>query len=565
MNRIEDAEETLDSLSHPGEGQNESLTHAFSGDFVHGATATSAQRVRVLSQAAPGFTSETAAILRSRLVGYTMVTLAILVVGFLATLAAPEPLFLYRLFVLLVMLGSLILVRGPREFTLQQLRWIEIICITALLSQVCAMSWLRIEGFVNAGDLPSTVAASQFFYTLICLVILAYGIFIPNSWKRALMVLVPIAALPWGVLGTLRAINADFASMLGEYQLLKPIPETLVAAGIAAFGSQVIQGVRKEAFRAKQLGQYVLGDPIGSGGMGEVFRAEHRMLKRPCAIKLIRPSSANDAAAIDRFELEVRATARLSHWNSVEVYDYGRTDDGTFYYVMELLPGATLGDIIKRHGVMPPQRVIHFLVQVCDALSEAHIQGLIHRDIKPANIFASHRGGVADVAKLLDFGLVRQTESDSQQASTFSGTPQYMPPEQATNYEEVDGRGDIYALGAVACFLLTGRPPFEGTVVELLMKHRTAVPSSLREKRSEISEDLEKVVMRCLEKKPAERFQTAGELRDALLACELAGSWSNAEALQWWDEHPMDSSSWPSLLTTNASDQTATLDWSQAR
>ena len=201
--------------------------------------------------------------------------------------------------------------------------------------------------------------------------------------------------------------------------------------------------------------------------MGEVYLAEHQLLKRPCAIKLIRPDRAGDPRALARFEREVRTTARLSHPNTVEIYDYGRTEDGTFYYVMEYLSGLSLADLVERHGPLPPGRAIYLLRQACGALAEAHAAGLVHRDLKPANIFAARRGGLHDVAKLLDFGLVLPTAEpvappSSAGTATIAGSPLYMAPEQATGDARPDARSDLYGLGAVAYYLLTGRAPFEG-------------------------------------------------------------------------------------------------------
>ena len=181
----------------------------------------------------------------------------------------------------------------------------------------------------------------------------------------------------------------------------------LIAAVASVCGTHLINTLRREVFEAKQLGQYRLVKLLGAGGMGEVYLAEHRMLKRPCAIKLIHPDRAGDPRVLARFEREVRMTARLSHWNTVEIFDYGRTDDGTFFYVMEYLPGLSLEDLLERHGPLPAERVVHLLRQTCHGLREAHEVGLIHRDIKPGNIFAAQRGGLYDVVKLLDFGLVK--------------------------------------------------------------------------------------------------------------------------------------------------------------
>ncbi len=202
------------------------------------------------------------------------------------------------------------------------------------------------------------------------------------------------------------------------------------------FGSHRIQVLEEQAFEAQQLGQYRLGKRLGSGGMGEVYLAEHLLLRRPCAVKLIRPEQAGDPTNLQRFEREVQAMATLTHYNTVEIYDYGHADDGTFYYVMEYLPGQNLEHLVGNHGPLPPARAIHLLRQVCRALREAHGVGLLHRDIKPSNIIACERGGVYDVVKLLDFGLVQETrlgKNDDRltQHGTIIGSPPYMSPEQA--------------------------------------------------------------------------------------------------------------------------------------
>ncbi|MGE0812141.1 MAG: serine/threonine-protein kinase [Vicinamibacterales bacterium] len=315
----------------------------------------------------------------------------------------------------------------------------------------------------------------------------------------------------------------------------------VLAATVAIFGAYKLNELRQQVAEARRLGQYQLVRPIGSGGMGEVHLAEHLLLKHPVAIKLIRPERAGDPVALARFEREVQATARLTHWNTVQIYDYGYTDDGTFYYAMEYLPGLTLEQIVHRHGPLPPGRVINVLRQVCAALREAHGLHLVHRDIKPANIMLCERGGIFDVVKLLDFGLVRgggpqvETMADPQ---VVVGTPGYMSPEQAQGREALDAASDLYAVGATAYLLLTGTPAFAtGSALQMLIAQVTAAPRPLREIRPDLPADLEAVVMACLANDPAARPAGAAALAAALAACADAGTWRQADAERWWRAH----------------------------
>ena len=297
--------------------------------------------------------------------------------------------------------------------------------------------------------------------------------------------------------------------------------------------------MRIKARDARQFNQYRLRDQIGAGGMGEVYLAEHRLLKRPCAIKVIRPERSEDPRALERFEHEVRTTAGLSGPNIVEVYDYGRTEDGTFFYVMEYLQGMSLEELVARHGPLPPGRVIYLLRQACEALAEAHAAGLIHRDLKPANIFAARRGRRYDFVKLLDFGLVEAVpsrhESGRSREGRGPGSPQYMAPEQITGDRAPDRSCDLYGLGGVAYTLLTGRPPFEGdTVAQVLNAHVNdpVVPPSRH--RPDIPRDLEEVVLRCLAKDPTDRYHGAEEVETILAACTSADDWDARKAADWW-------------------------------
>jgi serine/threonine-protein kinase len=317
-------------------------------------------------------------------------------------------------------------------------------------------------------------------------------------------------------------------------------------AGAAVFVTRRMNAPRQQGVATGQIGPYRLVTLLGRGGMGEVYLAEHRRLQRPCAIKLIRPDRIGDAQVVARFEREVCMTARLSHWNTVEVFDYGRTDDGTFYYVMEYLPGMSLEEMLQTHRRQPAQRVVHFLRQACQALREAHSIGLIHRDITPGNLFAARRGGMYDVIKVLDFGLVKSAgempEARLTQQGTLSGTPLIMSPEQARGIDDVDRRSDIYSLGAVAYTLLTGRPPFErSNPMDVLMAHVLDLVTPPSELWADVPVDLEEVVLRCLAKKPEDRYQDMDDLEQALSRCAAAGRWTQASAESWWRENTQES------------------------
>lgn len=291
-----------------------------------------------------------------------------------------------------------------------------------------------------------------------------------------------------------------------------------------------------------ELGQYQLTKKLGEGGMGAVYLATHRLMRRDVAVKLI--TGKADPEAIARFEREVQLCCTLTHPNTIQIYDYGRTDDGTFYYAMELLRGIDLEDAVGTFGPLPAARVIHLLVQACGSLAEAHDHQLIHRDIKPANIFLCERGGEVDVVKVLDFGLVKSTEAQSARLSrddVISGTPQYMAPEIAKQEKTVDGRSDLYSLACVGYFLLTGACVFEHeNVMRMVMDHMNTPPARPSTRTSlPIPDDLEAVIMRCLAKDPAGRYADARALAAALLACHDAAGWTQAEARRWWREREL--------------------------
>jgi hypothetical protein len=311
---------------------------------------------------------------------------------------------------------------------------------------------------------------------------------------------------------------------------------TGAACGVMA---RVVHRLQSEVQVAKRLGQYELGEKVGQGGMGIVYRARHALMKRPVAIKLLPPEAAGQNA-IRRFEREVQLTSQLSHPNTVVIHDYGRTHEGVFYYVMEFVEGATLDQVSVASGPMPSGRVVRILEMVAGALGEAHEHGLVHRDVKPANILLGPRGGEPDVVKVLDFGLVRaiRAETDVTDANVMVGTPLFMSPEAMREPDKVDGRSDLYSLGAVAYYLLSGHHVFDGkTALDICAKHIQDAPKPLTTLVPDIDLELEKIVLKCLEKEPANRFSSARELCQALSLCPSRKDWTPDKARAWWAIH----------------------------
>jgi tRNA A-37 threonylcarbamoyl transferase component Bud32 len=317
----------------------------------------------------------------------------------------------------------------------------------------------------------------------------------------------------------------------------------LLFAGSITFGllsSFAVARLRKQVDEAIQIGQYQLESLIGEGGMGRVYLARHAMLKRPTAVKIIR-SELTNSKSIARFEREVQLASRLTHPNTIEIYDFGRTAEGIFYYAMEYLPGINLAGLIQRAKIVPPERVVHILKQVCGSLSEAHAKGLVHRDIKPQNITLCERGGVYDVVKVLDFGLVVDVNQPLSTRLTshmqIMGTPLFMAPEQLRDPRRVDPRSDIYSLGAVAYHLLTGKPPYAESatrlqVIEAVLNEEPRPLSSVTQ--SPIPTALENLVMRCLSKDLDQRHQSIEELLTELNRLAGIPEWTAADAIQWW-------------------------------
>ncbi len=343
------------------------------------------------------------------------------------------------------------------------------------------------------------------------------------------------------------AIEVDRTEAFGPLYILKRtfwgLLGLLMLSSLAIFlftvrMARLKREARAATIEAKQLGQYQLEQKLGAGAMGVVYRGRHAMLRRPTAIKLLDADKVTPQS-IARFEREVQITSQLTHPNTVQIFDFGRTPEDVFYYAMEYLEGIDLQALVDQYGPQPPSRVIHLLRQVCGSLYEAHTMGLVHRDIKPSNLMLTRRGGEADVVKVLDFGLVKAREDAAAGEQGLAGTPLYMSPEAIQLPSSVDGCSDIYAVGAVGYFLLTGRPVFEaGSIVDLCNKHVTdaPIPPSQRLGRAAPAE-LENAILACLEKSRSKRPQTARDLAQRLARCPAADEWTLENAEDWWARH----------------------------
>jgi serine/threonine-protein kinase len=516
------------------------------------------QPTGVATAGTAGFTEETRLLLRKRLlvthIAIGLVTGKVTVLGAVGMGLIPAEAGLGSWMVVLPLLmflqsasGFYFLIRRP-DASLQAFRILEITQFTliALIGGTARCLVLTAPPAESPDprfhDVLYRFVAAVSGYPLIFAVIL-YGVLIPNTRRRSLIGITILCIVPLAA----TALAAAFNPYVRE-EIVEILPTTafplFMAGVIAVFSASRQNTLQRQAFdalrEAKELGSYTLKKKLGEGGMGEVWLAEHRLLKRPCAMKFIRAELAANPDTARRFEREVRAVTALTHFNTVRIFDYGSNEDGSFYYVMEYLDGPTLDKLVKERGPLPPGRAVYLLRQLCGALSEAHAAGMVHRDLKPNNIIIAALGGQRDVAKLLDFGLVQDhstTSSDDRitRAGTVLGTPSYMCPEQAGG-EPVDARGDIYSLGAVAFFMLTGRPPFEAsTVGKLISAHLTQPAPPLTAIRSDLPADLTAVVARCLDKEPKQRFQSAAELEAALASCACSMEWNACVAAQWWN------------------------------
>ena len=373
--------------------------------------------------------------------------------------------------------------------------------------------------------------------------IVALPLIVPTRPRYAIVAAgVAAATAPLGVF----LLTVIDKAVMRPYDYLYVSVLSVAAALMAILGSRLVHGMGLEVAKARQLGAYRLTTLLGRGGMGEVWRGEHRMLARPAAIKLISPTEDDLVEArLKRFEREAQVTSRLRSPHTVELYDFGVAADGAVYYAMELLDGVDLETLVRDDGPQAAERVIHILVQMCHSLHEAHRAGLVHRDIKPPNTFICRYGEDWDFVKVLDFGLVSlQPQREASQSekltqdNSLQGTPACMAPEMIVDPDNVGPSADIYALGCVAYWLLAGRLVFEGaSVVEVLADHIHAQPKPPSAVQAGVPADLEALVLACLAKDPEKRPASAARLADELGACEASGLWTQDRARDWWSSY----------------------------
>lgn len=507
--------------------------------------------IELIHGSRPRMASEIQGVLLTRLRGAAFLLMGaygLFIIRAVLTLPTDDPvwgeselIYYSRFVVFAALIGCSIVLWTTDSLSLRALRRIELVVFgTTFVVAVMVQQRLLEQASVSESvrSVQTAVLGNLLMWFAIVVI---YGTFIPNNWQRAAIILgllsiVPVAGLVWArwhYMSLRELLIADYFSAT--------VVMMVVGFATAVYGSYTIGALRREAFRARRLGQYRLTQHLGSGGMGEVYLAEHQMLKRPCAIKTISTSRDRDPKTLARFEREVRATAQLTHWNTVEIFDYGQAEDGTLYYVMEYLPGLSLQEIVQRQGPMQPARAVHLMLQVCGALDEAHSFGLIHRDLKPSNVLCTHRGGTYDIAKLLDFGLVTSVSEEVMRKDPVegvnpgaAGSPHYMAPEVCGGATP-SVQSDIYSLAALLYFMLAGKPPFSGDdAIEVMRAHMEATPLPLGQIQADVPADLQQLVMRGLAKDPSQRFANVSEFEAAIRECQCATQWSKQQAAEWW-------------------------------
>lgn len=440
-------------------------------------------------------------------------------------------------------MGLLWLFATRRKISVVALATLDAFCVIAGCTFLALMTW----------DDPGQILQALLAVTV---TIMLRAILVPSRPPRTMLVSAA-SFVPTIIVCIVHHHPTDFVPGFSPtYQklhlVLNTVAWSVLGTTLATVTSRVTYGLRRQVAEVSELGQYILEEKIGAGGMGEVWRARHRLLIRPAAIKLIRSRAlgamSNDPELLmRRFEREARATAALKSPHTVQLYDFGATEDGSLYYVMELLEGLDLDTLVRRHGPLPAERAIYILRQVCASLSDAHANGLVHRDIKPANIVISRVGATYDFVKVLDFGLVKlggaqRTDDDAVKLTadgSTSGTPGFMAPEVVLGAAESDHRVDLYSLGCVAYWLLTGKLVFEGdNAMQVMVSHaRTPAPRPSLRVELPIPTLLEDLVMECLEKEPGSRPSSAEIMRERLGIVPVTEPWTAERAGHWWETH----------------------------
>lgn len=445
-----------------------------------------------------------------------------------------------------IALAAAAAVRAPTE-RLLPLRTLEAVVFGGMATI------LGLAGATAIADAPADLVPRLWSDTTLRFAVLvgAYGVLVPNTIRRAAVAVVVLSGAPFAMLAVLDSRAPAAARAIIDGGLAGSITSFALAAVLALLATAIIGLFRSLAVKTRVLDMYELVERIGEGGMGEVWRAEHHRLARPAAIKIIRPemlggSSDKTERLLQRFELEARSTASLRSPNTVEVYDFGTTRNGTFFYVMEFLDGMDLQTLVSEYGPMPAERVVYLMLQACESLGDAHANRLIHRDIKPANIHIDRMGLSFDYVKILDFGLAKPLDGNELDNTIktldgeLTGTPAYMSPEMVTGDKTPDARSDLYALACVGYFALTGELVFPiKEPLKMAVAHALDEPEPPSARTSNpIPKELDDIIMRCLQKTPTDRFESVADLARALAAVPLQAQWTNERAREWWSGRP---------------------------
>ncbi|MCC6271881.1 MAG: serine/threonine protein kinase [Deltaproteobacteria bacterium] len=424
-----------------------------------------------------------------------------------------------------------------RRWSVHGLHWIDFAFVTGYIFLITFSSAVY-----------SPTAPRVFAYSIL---LFAHAAIIPSRvWVQTLLGATISLGYPmglWLVHHLYPEVRALWAARGGEEAfrsfVVTRFLDVFLLSAISVLVTKTLYHFRTRLSRAQALGNYILKGELGSGGMGKVYRAKHAFLARPTAVKVLAPRHEDPKTALARFQQEVKLCCQLTHPNTITIFDFGEGANHTFFYAMELLQGVDLQRMVEKFGPLPLHRTLFLLQQICGSLAEAHAMGIVHRDIKPSNIFLAQRGGLYDFVKVLDFGLAQELRKTAREASrngaVFSGTPRYTAPECLRGSAKIDARADIYMLGSLSYWLLTGHSPFEEDSEEALMKdhlNKTAAPPSER-LGAALPKEMDELILRCLEKNPEDRFQDIGELLRALRKVPQGATWSFEAAEAWWREN----------------------------